>query len=472
MNKIKILAAFLAISSLISCTKDFEKINTDPNRISQISPGTLLNPTLYGMASFNMERADAFTFDLMQVSLPFPSVTGGLHRYELTENTGSSTWNTYYRWITNVKEMYAAAIKYENPNYQAIALTLNAWIYSNLTDAFGDVPMDEASRGDEGIFRPRFNKQEEIYPKLLADLEEANNLYNSSNKTTYGTDILYENNFSRWRKFTNSLHMRLLLRLSNRPEMESYTKLRAMIDNPTKYPVFASNDDGAIIETTGIDPLVSPWGRPQDFTTFRAASEFFVDNLVAMDDPRLTRFVSKATGAPTEYKGIPSGFDPSQQFNFTPSNLQQSLVIDPMAIPIFTYAEVQFIKAEVELHDGNAGAAQTAYEKGVKAAIEQWGLTMPADYFTNPATAYDGTLERIMLQKYFALFFVDYQQWFEYRRTGLPTLPQNAGMENNGIMPSRFFYPIDVRNNNAQNYQEAVEWMGSDDINTKVWWDQ
>jgi hypothetical protein len=49
----------------------------------------------------------------------------------------------------------------------------------------------------------------------------------------------------------------------------------------------------------------------------------------------------------------------------------------------------------------------------VKAIIEQWGSTVPANYFTNTNVAYNGTLERIMLQKYIALFFVDQQQWFE-----------------------------------------------------------
>ena len=91
----KILAGIIALSGfLTSCSKDFKEINTDPNRIEQISPGTLLNPIIFEVASFNMERADAITFDLMQVMLPFPSATGGIHRYELTEGTGSSTWNT------------------------------------------------------------------------------------------------------------------------------------------------------------------------------------------------------------------------------------------------------------------------------------------------------------------------------------------------------------------------------------------
>ncbi len=144
----------------------------------------------------------------------------------------------------------------------------------------------------------------------------------------------------------------------------------------------------------------------------------------------------------------------------------------PMIVPILTYAEVQFIKAEVALQAGDDVAAKAAYEKSVKAAIEQWGIDMPADYFDNPAAAFDGTLERIILQKYYALYFVDYQQWFEYRRTGYPVLPKEAGMENNQQLPVRFYYPIEVRNNNPENYQEAVGWLGSDDINTKVWWEK
>ena len=474
----RIAALLLVTATFIgSCTKDFKEINTDPNRIDQISPGTLLNPILYEMASFNFEVSDAITFDLMQVSLPFPSVSGGIHRYELSENIGNGTWNTSYRWITNVKEMYAAAVKAQDPNYQAIALTLNAWIYSNLTDVFGDVPMDEAARGDEGIFRPRFTKQEAIYPKLLKDLDSANALYNTSRTMIYGTDILFANNVARWRKFTNSLHMRLLLRLSRRPEMNSYTKLKAMISDPVKYPVFVSNAEAAVLNLTGITPLLSPFGRPIDFTTFRAAAQFFLDSLNAWNDPRRPKFAtearSKVGNTPIGYKGIPSAYTGSEtQFDYTPSNLNIALVTAPMIVPILPYAEVEFIKAETELMAGTAAAAQAAYEKGVKAAIEQWGAVLPAGYFLNPSAAYNGTLERIMMQKYYALLFVDFQQWFEYRRTGFPVLPKGPGLLNNGEMPSRLPYPVAVRSNNPQNYQEAVGWMGADDINTKVWWQQ
>jgi hypothetical protein len=475
----KIVTGILATSIfLFSCTKNFEEINTDPNRIEQISPGTLLNPIIFEVASFNMDRADVITFDLMQVMLPFPSPTGGIHRYELTENTGSSTWNTYYRWLKNIKEMHDAAVKAQDPNYQAIAMTLNAWVASNLTDVFGDVPMAEALRGDEQVFYPQFDKQETIYPKLLNDLDSANKLFTTSKPMVYGTEILFANNITKWRKFCNSLHMRLLLRLSNVAAVDALTKLRIMMNDPVLYPVFNNNAESAILNLTGITPLVSPWGRPVDFPTFRAAGKFFLDSLNAMNDPRRAKFVSEARSLTPPnpsigYVGIPHGYTGSEsQFNYTPSNFLQALVTAPMIVPILPYAEVEFIKAEVEWRAGNMTAAKTAYEKGVKAAIEQWGVTMPADYFTNANAAFDGTLERIMLQKYYALFFVDFQQWSEYRRTGYPVLPVGPGMLNNGIMPSRLEYPLSVRISNPENYEKAAAEMGGDDINSKVWWDQ
>ena len=475
INKI-LVGAVVASSMLLSCTKDFVELNTDPNRINEISPGTLLNPIIYGMAAHNIDRADAITFDLMQVALPFPSAQGGLHRYDVSENIGNSSWNNSYRWAANVKEMYAAALRTEDPNYQAIALTLNAWIYSNLTDAFGPVPMTEGARGDEQIFQPRFDKQEDIYTKLLADLESANSLYDASRSMEYGSDILYANNISKWKKFTNSLHMRLLLRLS-KTNLNTYAKLESMISDPATYPVFTSNADGAVLTLDGITPMVSPWGRAIDFGLFRAAGKFFTDNLNAFNDPRLPVFNTEARDASGNtsigYKGIPSGFAGSEsQFDYIPSNVNNELVTAPMIVPILPYAEVEFIKAEVEWQAGDNDAAEAAYEKGVKAAIEQWGITMPADYFNNPDAAYDGTLERIMLQKYYALYFVDYQQWFEHRRTGFPVLPKEPAMENNQQLPVRFYYPIEVRTNNPANYQEAVGWLGGDDINTKVWWEK
>lgn len=458
-----------------SCSKGFEEINIDPNRISQISPGTLLNPIIYGIAAHNAERSAKTTFDLMQVTLPFPSQIGGLHRYDVSLNIGNSSWYHYYKWLNNIREMRTASVEAKDPNYEAIALTLNALVYSYLTDLFGPVPMREASRAEEGILYPVFDSQKFIYETILTDLKRANTLYDFEREMIYAEDILFHNDLSKWQKLTNSLRMRLLLRVSNRPETHAWQQLKEIIQNPAQYPVFESTEESAILQVTGVTPNVSPWGRPQDFRLSTKMSEFFIENLNALNDPRrevISTIATNQENEPIGYKGIPSAYDgPESQFDFSASTLVIEQVENPMQIFLLTYSEVEFIKAEVALQ-GFGGNAEEHYKNGVKAAMEQLRVTIPADYFENELAAYNGTLERIMLQKYYALYFTDYQQWFEYRRTGFPELPTTKSMVNNAVMPSRFYYPQDIQTFNSENYQKAVEILGSDDINSKVWWDQ
>jgi hypothetical protein len=301
----------------------------------------------------------------------------------------------------------------------------------------------------------------------------------------YGSDILYSStaetdkgkNIVKWRMFCNSLRLRLLLRVSGKAEMDAFTKMAAIVNDPVANPVFTNNSEAAILKISGVGANLSPWGRAIDFTTFRAGSQFFIDNLNNFNDPRRPIFNTQAKTKDGKtligYKGIPSAYVGSDsQFDYIPSNLNIALVTAPMSCVIMTYAEVEFIKAELALKGVIGSDAETHYNNGVKAAIEQWGAVMPVDYFSNSAAAYDGTLERIMLQKYYALYFNDYQQWFEYRRTGFPVLPTTDAMLNDKRVPVRFKYPIAVRTNNPDNYAKTVTSMGTDDINTKVWWQQ
>jgi hypothetical protein len=131
---------------------------------------------------------------------------------------------------------------------------------------------------------------------------------------------------------------------------------------------------------------------------------------------------------------------------------------------------VEFIRAEAILRGYAAGSAQAAYENGVKASITYWGAAVPGDFFTRSGIAYNGSLEQVLTQKYFGLFFNDMQQWFEYRRTGFPVIPRGSGIAAGVNMPARFKFPIIVQTVNAANYQEVVKNMGGDDSSVKVWW--
>lgn len=482
--KIKHISIALLLSAMVGlqgCTKNFDEINTDPNKVENVTPSALITPTVYGMSTYFTVRSNDFTWEIMQTGLANPSAANGVHRYYFTETSGDGTWNTCYRYLRNIREMESAAETSGQVVYKAVAITLKAYIAGLLTDSFGDVPMSEALLAEEHISQPKFDKQEQIYADMIKALETANTLY-AGEDVMDGSDLLYNNKKELWRKFNNSLLLRYYLRQSKR--IPAAAKIKNILDNPKQYPIFTSNEDAAIVKITGLSPYDYAWGRRQDYVNFTAMAEFFVDNLNTLNDPRRPFIMTEATemvnGKPVTigYRGIPAGHSGDlSAYKFSPSTPNGNLMY-PEAVGtaiqeiLMPYSEVEFIKAEVYLSLGMDTEAQTAYENGVRASIQQYGGQVPEGYFENEAAKFNGTLERIMLQKYLGLFMVDYQQWFEYRRTGYPKLPKTPYMFYNGVMPTRFMYKNEVRRFNPENYAKAVEQMGGDDFHTKVWWEK
>lgn len=483
MKKIKYsILALIAATTLNSCTTEFEEINTDPNRLETISPASLLNPVLHGLTNHNSYSAwHHRTAHFMQGIVPYPSNDAlGYHRYWISDDIGQTMWNNHYRWLKNIDEMEKASIQAGDKNYQAIALTLKAWSFANLTDVFGDIPFEEALKGDEGIIKPKFQRQQVIYQAVLQYLEQANSLYDTSQPLIYAPDLLYGSRGTQavasWQKLTNSLHLRMLLRLSDVQPAESIAKINTILNDPATYPVFNSSADDAILINTGVSPNTTPWSRIQDYAANKKLSTFFVDQLLEWNDPRLPFWATKATDINKKdigYKGIPSGFSFNEgALDYNPSAPNDNTALAPMKNIIITYAEIEFIKAELAFKGLIGGDAETHFKKGTEAAMAIWNINLPNNYFDNEKTAYNNTLEQIMLQKYFALYFTDNQQWLEFRRTGYPELPLQPGLYNNGKMPVRYPYPQDVKRQNTENYQDAVSNMGgADDANTRVWWD-
>src|SRR5690606_33948734 len=433
---------FCSVLVLNSCGRTFEEINTDTSKIINPTAGSMLAPIQYEMASYGYNRADDFTFQIMQVALPFPNEGNTVSRYYITEGTGAGYWNTSYKWLKQVKEMHTFAVAEDQKNYQAISMVMNAFIYANLTDAFGDIPFSEALRLEENIDKPKFDSQKDIYLSLLDDLKTANAMFDTT-KPLAETDLFYRGdasaaNMVKWKKFANSLSLRLLSRIQKRNgEVNVYARIQEIVNDPATYPIFQNNADGAVLDISGVAPFIAPIARPQDFTAYRAAGELFVNTLKDNGDPRLSQFFTQAKSltAPNPnigYFGAPAGYAPGTVFSYQPSNMNQNLAKAPMKVLVYPYAELQFTLAEFVQKGIIAGNAQTFYESGVKATLEQWGATVPVDYFANPKVAYNGSLEQIMTQKYLALFFVDHQQWYEQRRTGFPTMPNNGGLLNNG----------------------------------------
>jgi hypothetical protein len=488
MKKVNLLAWLLVaatgLTALPACTDGFEEMNVNPNQNPNVIPETLLAPALTDLVKGNMDRAFRITNELMQVHVSRVD-NDEFHRYVIRPAEADFMWNRWYTRVTDFRDMYASATAVKSNTFMAIARICEVWTFSLLTDTYGDVPYSEAIMGRAGVLQPKFDRQEDIYRDLFTKLEEANELLKTNVNLSADQaqlDPLYQGNALRWRKFGNSLYLRLLLRVSNRTDaiakgLSPQAKLRDMVNtNASNYPLIANNEESAIIRWTGTAPYQSPFQtyRTADFSSSSSMSQFFINNLVEWKDPRLAKWATLSGGT---YEGIQSGYLPTQ-IPVPKSTYPAALMTEPLLGNILNYAEVQLLLAEAAVRGWVTGDAKAYYETGTTNGITLWGYPVPTGYLNGgdvkweASSSLDTKLDQIHLHKYYALFFTDFQQWFEYRRTGHPVLPLGPGLKNNRQMPARINYPIYVQSLNQVNYQAAVADQGADDINTKVWWQQ
>lgn len=477
----RIIGALLIAVTLVSCTKEFSEINTSKDGAKYTTPETLLGPAVHDVLKRNLNRCLRLTHELMQVHVTLYD-SDEIHRYVIRPQESDYMWNNWYLQLTNIKDMYDSGKVINSNAFMGISLVLDAWVSSLLTDVYGDVPYFDANKGRLGVLQPRFDRQKDIYQDLFRKLEEANELFKTAtlSDTEKVADPIYQGDIAKWRKFGNSLYLRLLLRVSGTGELNAREKIEEIVvSKKSNYPIFANNNDSAILRFTATAPYLSEFAeyRNIDFQTNNSISEFFIENLNNWGDPRRDKWATKKDNA---FVGIPSGYpvgtnpSPESQYNLNLKN-------EPLLGNIINYAELQFILAECAVQGyipNQSGEDKTYYESGVNAAITMWGLTVPADYLTSTSAQWfpndqpSQKIHHILLQKYYTLFFTDFQSWIEYRRTGFPILPKGQGLQNDGIMPTRLKYPVNVQRVNRENYNIAVANMGGDDLKTKVWWNK
>jgi hypothetical protein len=490
MKKAYLLLFLLGCFS-VSCTKDFEEINTDPNRPKEVNPGVVLSQMQYRMVSASISAARNFTHELMQVDAPRSSSRDGIHRYVI--NPGTGVWTNFYTYLADVDVIISSADKLNERNYKAIGLVYKCWAYSILTDVYGDIPYAEAMKAAEGKFQPKFDAQKDIYMQILKDLSTANDLFDDTKALTFGGDYLYASNtltggkntgIQRWRKFCNTLKLRLLLRLSKHAaELNVDNQINEILADAVKYPVFTSNADEGIYKFPNVYPFFNPYftARQLDWRDGTYYTKFFIDQLNAWNDPRRAVWaLTVPVNGQNIYQGIESGYPTTTEYVVGKnSSYTDALKTSSSTGIMITYAEEEFIKAELALRGFNTGkSAKTHYESAIAASMTQWGVSLPAGYLQQTGVSYnesastEARLQQIMIQKYYAYFFNDYQAWFEKRRTGYPLLPRGSGIPVENKFPNRIPYPTYLQSLNPQNLAAAVTAMGGDNSNVKVWWDK
>ncbi len=402
----------------------------------------------------------------------------------------ASAWETYYLAIRDAEVLEEIAVNGENSSYEAVSIILQCWMFQILTDMWGEVPYSQASKAssDEPIYAPTYDTQEAIYNGLLEDLKRANDLLSGTNLPAIKGDILYDGDLEKWRKFANSLRLRVAMRLSEVQPDKTKAAIAEIFSDPATYPVFESNEDNAALKFLSSNPNAHPITeesvyRVGSYNEYRIA-ETLVELLESFDDPRLEFFAdptanSVEQGTP-EIDGMQNGIvdGPAYEYKGGDAFLSKFNIdyffFQPNANEgrLMIYSEVAFILAEAAQRGWISSDAQTHYEDAVQANFDYWSVEMPADYLSRAGVAYDDALETILNQKYIALFYTDYQGFIEYRRTGFPNTIAPGPDAFYSTYPSRFEYPSKEEALNGLNRQEAIDRQGPDEITTKVWWEK
>lgn len=515
MKRTHILYTILTGLTLLgasACSKStLSDINIDPNR-----PAIVTTPTLLITAEkqlINALRSEDISLRGAQLFTQYFSqnIYTDQSRYQVPTSYSDNYWTATYKSLNNLNEIIklntdeqtkaiaAADTAGTNVNQIAIARILKSYAFHSLTDVFGNIPYQsygnpdpdfEALQQNPDNLSPKYASQEKIYKDILNELKQAaDTLIKYQGEKTFGTfDVIYKGSNLKWAKFANSLRLRLATRIKTKDANLAQTHITDAI----KKGVFTSNSDNAVFKYSKTSPNEAPLFRAttsnrRDF----AISHVIVEALKGergpfkAADPRLAKYARPTTATGT-YVGQPYGL-PLAAGNLFPAD---KISLPGTIINAADYSEVLLEYAEVAfLLSENNNWDQTHYVNGTRASLERWGVAA-SDVQAYLDVLPSANKERVLSQKYLALFNQSIESWSEVRRTGYPLYLIKKGdviwtgliegkqvtytfdPEVGDAIPSRLVYPIKEQSTNKANYQAAVDQQGDDIISTKIWWNK
>lgn len=456
--------------------------NTNSNVPAKVNPGVVLPQVLYSISNTLTHSAFEINNEIIQYTCMNNTFTE-VQRSKLQPSNSNQVWTLYNRLrdLNDIGEMVDNGTG--NGNYQAIAGMVRVFIFAIITDTFGDVPYTEAGKASSSnVFTPKYDTQESIYMGLIDELQHYTQLISINVGLDFGGDPIYGGDMRKWEKFGNSLLLRLLMRTAEKQPQQASERIGRMLADPAQYPVMEGNADNFIYRYQGgfpdVFPLAPSYVRDFDFK-YKSVSAFVVDSLTKFGDTRLFQFArptnASAGTADPVYVGLPNALPVTESANYNGGYNFQSYLgtrfqSDREPAIWMTASEVSFLKAEAAIRGFYTADAGQAYHDGIKLSFDYWDAPFNDNYLTHPSVAYDGGLPKVYLQKYFSLFFTGIEAWSDYRRTGYPNLIPGPTNVNDGKIPARLPYPLSEQSLNQNNYREASQRIGGDDMNSKMWW--
>ncbi len=476
------IASLALTLALGGCTSKFEEINTDPDALTNGEPSNMLGYVIRSTASQDgsMDDADQWAGYLVKIQYP------NNYNYLPTNNTFGNKFSNCYRMVEQLNDLLenTEASAGDLKNIRWAARIWKQYLWLSTTDNFGDIPYSEANKVSEGVIKPKYDEQSDIYPAILSDLKTiADEMATGLGSDALGNgDFLFDGNVSLWQKFCNSLRLRAAMRIVNvAPDLAKST-VEEIAQNPSKYPFLSTSDENAYFYWQGDgdykEPYASNWQTRDD----HGMSNIFVAHLTSQNDPRIST-IMKPAAIDGEYHGYENGALTAPSNLNTVSRMGYKYREDLKGFtPFLKSCENYFILAEAALRGWNVGTtAKDAYETAVRISMEDNDVAeADATAYLNGKGKFDNTLGQVYLEEWVALFKENKEAWSLYRRTGYPTAIQTSGeypgkyctfgTEHNDV-PFRMPYPNNEYVYNEDNVRAAAASVVDNTWGEQMWWD-
>jgi hypothetical protein len=484
MKKLKhpILFAFLALC-LNSCD-NVSDLNEDTKAYVTPVPEALMTSAQEQYAIFlNNASANRNNFRLYAQqwsAVAYPDES----RYEMVaRNLGNANWQLLYRDV--LKDLVDAKQKIADTpaaGTEAIAIRKNkvaileiqiVQAFQTLVDLYGNVPYTEAL--DPTNFQPKYDDAATIYQDLAKRLPAAIAQLDTAYDSFGEADLIYDGDVESWKKYGNSLQIRLGMQLSD----VDATLAKTLVESAYASGAMTSNADNAIFQYTSASPHFNP-----NYLDFNSRADFAISSTITnalntLNDPRRDFYFEPTSKKGGVYVGAPYG---EKTDLATVSLFNKAIKEINFKGDLFDFAETSFLLADAANRGFSVGgSAETHYNNGITASMEYWGVA-PADiltYLAQPSVAFatatgSNPKERIAYQMWIAYYNRGFEAWTAYRRLDFPKLvaPAAAVPASEGKVPVRLIYSHLAPSTNGANYAAASTAIGGDKMTSKIFWDK
>ncbi|MGQ1788293.1 MULTISPECIES: SusD/RagB family nutrient-binding outer membrane lipoprotein [unclassified Saccharicrinis] len=489
------LSVLLLSACFVGCTDDFEAIDTKDGVVNSGEPAWLFVQMLQTPRQNYQRNTNLYDDFYAQY---WSNIVSGFEspRYEYVNGWIGNQWIEFY-----TQELVDANfIKSNFGDDPAFANAVNIseiWMvheWARMAATYGDIPYFDAGNG----VQVPYNTEEEIYDDLFDRLDVAIAALDAGDASQYSygsSDLFFNGDVEKWKRFGNSLRLRLGMRLANVAPAKAEEEVKKGIAGG----VMQSNDDVARIPFQKdtwfdyLDKMAWDWNNIRASKTF---TNYLYNQSTVNEDPRAWRWFTYKESSPlfgsSKIVGVENGYDvlPDDASDFATINMTGTFIDfakdlgnDPIVyMPIMYYTEVLFLQAEAALRGWGSGDPDDLMRQGIQASMDYVGVdAADAQAYIDGVSALDGSneekLKKIITHKWISNFPNGIEAWADFRRTDYPdiTLPidgvSGSASVASGTWVKRIRYPDNAHEFDSELMPSSKNTIESDRMDIRLWWD-